>query len=279
MPASVFISYASADEAYRLQLETHLAPLKREGLLETWTFRDIAAGADWQQSISERLEAAEIVLLLVSASFIASEYCYGVELRRALEKHEAGETLVIPVIIRSCDWHHMPFARLQALPRAGRPISNWKPRDGGWLSVASGIRNALQNQHARPLLEHSKSPAVPLRAADVSLLPLFHLLSSSFSSDTRSLDVILQNHGPFITCTRIQSLTSGAVVQSSWGPNTLPTGEKLRIPTRVARPDPPECVYLLIFKDMAGHERALRLTIDRRTLPARLDFEETQDFV
>src|ERR1041384_3139221 len=110
----VFISYSSADESLRKELDQHLSLLKREGVLETWTFRDIDAGSDWQSTIHAQLELADVVLLLISSNFLSSDYCWNVELKRALQRHREGFTTVIPIILRDCDWSSAPFAAIQA---------------------------------------------------------------------------------------------------------------------------------------------------------------------
>src|SRR5688572_26894423 len=100
MPAAqrtvVFFSYYHKDEELRDRLETHLAMLKRDGTIETWHDRRITAGDEFAGVIDEQLEIADLILLLVSADFLNSRYCYDVELKRAMERHTAGEARVIP---------------------------------------------------------------------------------------------------------------------------------------------------------------------------------------
>ena len=139
-PARLFFSYAHRDEAFREDLEMHLALLKRQGVIEGWHDRMIGAGDEWADQIDERLEAADVILLLVSPSFLASDYCYDREMGRALERHAAGEARVIPVLVRPCDWQTAPFARLQGLPRDARPVTQWNDPDAAWLDVVRGIR-------------------------------------------------------------------------------------------------------------------------------------------
>src|SRR3712207_2491923 len=150
-PVKVFISYSHKDERYREQLQEHLYAAKRQGLIEDWHDRRIAPGEEWENLISENLETSEIILLLVSSSFIASPYCYDKEMQRALEKHEAGQARVIPIILRPVDWSEAPFARLQALPRNGRPVSRWSNRDEAWMDVAKGIRAAVKQLRSERL--------------------------------------------------------------------------------------------------------------------------------
>src|SRR5215212_7233406 len=143
-PAQMFISYSHKDERFREQLEEHLHALKRRGLIEAWQDRRIAPGQEWEDAIHENLEGSGIVLLLVSSSFLASQYSYDKEMKRALEKHESGEARVIPVILRPVDWSDAPFAHLQALPTNGRPVAKRSDQDEVWLEVARGIRQAVE---------------------------------------------------------------------------------------------------------------------------------------
>ena len=155
---SLFYSYSHKDERLRARLEVHLSPLKREGVIEGWNDRAIDAGGEWAEEIGEHLELAGIILLLVSADFIASEYCWGNELARALERHKEGEACVVPIIVKPVDWTGAPFARLQALPKDGKPVTLWNNREAAWLDVAKGIRKVAEKLAAGLPLETS-SPA------------------------------------------------------------------------------------------------------------------------
>jgi hypothetical protein len=141
--AELFFSYSHADETLRNELEKHLSMLKREGAITTWHDRRIVAGDPIDGTISRWLEKAEVVLLLVSADFLASEYCYGVEMTHAIQRHEAGEAKVIPVILRPCDWHPAPFGKMLATPRDGKAVTLWPNQDEAFLDVAKAIRAAL----------------------------------------------------------------------------------------------------------------------------------------
>ena len=122
-PLHVFFSFASEDDAFRIQLEKSLSLLRREKLIESWNFRQLIGGDDWRGKIDRELERADIILLLVSRDFIASEYCWDVEVKRALARHKAGEARAIPVILRSTDWKTSPIAKLQALPTDAKPVT------------------------------------------------------------------------------------------------------------------------------------------------------------
>lgn len=157
--ATVFFSYTHIDEALRDQLEIHLSGLKRQGIIETWHDRCIAAGSQIDHTISSELEAANIILLLVSANFIASDYCYDQEMKLALERHEAGEARVIPVILRRCDWHGTPFGKLMATPKDGKPITSFPDLDEGFMQVVEALKAALASMKA------TRSPQQALAAA------------------------------------------------------------------------------------------------------------------
>ena len=144
-PVTAFISYSRADAKLTADLLKHLAPLKRLGLISEWHDQEIIAGAEWEKAIASKLAKADLVLLLVSADFISSEYCYENELDKALERHHAKRAIVIPVILRHCLWNELPFGKLQALPAAAKPVTAWDNLDEALMSVAQGVREAAQS--------------------------------------------------------------------------------------------------------------------------------------
>ena len=146
----VFFSYSHKDEKLRDQLEKHLIILKRQGLISDWYDRRIGAGKEWRGQIDIHLNTAGLILLLTSADFLASDYCYDVEMTRAMKRHEAGEALVIPVILRACNWKGSPFGKLQALPKNAKPVTSWKNRDEAFYDVAKGIEGAAVERTANP---------------------------------------------------------------------------------------------------------------------------------
>jgi hypothetical protein len=149
-PLEVFFSYAHKDEVLRDKLATQLQLLKRQGIIAAWHDRQISAGTEWADQISQHLDTARIILLLISADFIASDYSYDIELKRALERHDAGEARVIPIILRPTDWRSAPFGKLQALPKDAKPITTWANEDEAFLDVALGIRRVAEQLRANP---------------------------------------------------------------------------------------------------------------------------------
>ncbi len=148
MAFKVFFSYAHKDELLLDRLKEHLAPLKNQGLIDGgWHDREIDAGAEWEPEIIRHLETADIILLLVSAAFMNSDYCYGKELRRAIRRHERKEARVIPIILSPVDWQIPPLDKLQALPTDGKPVTGagWHSVDDALLNVVKGIRASIRN--------------------------------------------------------------------------------------------------------------------------------------
>jgi hypothetical protein len=141
---NVFFSYSHHDETMRNQLETHLAVLKREGAIDTYNDRRITAGKEFAREISEHLEAAQVVLLLVSPYFLDSDYCWDIEMKRAMERHEAGQARVISVILEHCDWNRAPLDKLLAIPRDGRPISQFPNQHEAMDEVTQAIRRVVE---------------------------------------------------------------------------------------------------------------------------------------
>jgi tetratricopeptide (TPR) repeat protein len=144
MPVEVFCSYAHEDEAWLRKLETHLSLLERQGLIAFWHDRLIVPGTNWAKTIDTHLDSASVILLLVSEDFFASNYCVGIEMQRALERQEAGEAFVVPILIRAVNWTAAPFAHLQALPTDAKPLATWQDEETALADVAAGIRRTIE---------------------------------------------------------------------------------------------------------------------------------------
>ena len=143
--AKLVFSYSHVDEALRNELEKHLSPLKRQGLIESWHDRRIIAGEEFNGEINRHFEEADIVLLLVSSDFINSDYCYDVEMTRAMERHVLGQAVVIPVILRLCHWHDLSFGKLMTATPDGKPVTQYASLDEGFFQVVSAIKKALKS--------------------------------------------------------------------------------------------------------------------------------------
>jgi len=155
----IFCCYAHEDRSYLLKLKKQLTPLLRRQLINNiWSDVDISPGMDWEREINKHLNTAQIILLLVSPDFIASDYCYSTEMARAIERHERGEAKVIPVILRPVSWRETPFAKLQALPAGTRPVTDWQNRDKAFRDVAEGIHRAVEERTPRHPSPASNEP-------------------------------------------------------------------------------------------------------------------------
>jgi WD40 repeat protein len=159
MSVNVFFCYAHEDEPLLKRLKQYLTPMQRLGLIALWHDRDISAGTAWEQEISEKLNTAQIILLLVSPDFMASDYCYGIEMKRALARHHRKEARVIPVILRPIDWQDI-LGNIQALPTDAKPVTSslWPSPDDAFYDVAKGIRKVVMQLTPTPAFA---SPAVP----------------------------------------------------------------------------------------------------------------------
>ncbi|MDQ3712707.1 MAG: toll/interleukin-1 receptor domain-containing protein [Acidobacteriota bacterium] len=140
----LFFSYSHRDETLRNELQTHLSSLQRQGVIESWHDRRIGAGKEINNEINKHLEEAQIILLLISPYFIASDYCYEIEMKRAMEKHEAGEARVIPVILEPSNWHKLPFGKLLAVPTDGKAVSKFPNLHDAFLEITLTIEKAAK---------------------------------------------------------------------------------------------------------------------------------------
>ena len=208
-PLEVFISYSHKDEDLKEELEVHLSTLKRQGKINPWQDRTLEAGTEWDPQIKAALEAAHVILLLITPRFMASNYINDVELNHALERHRAGTARVIPIILKPVDLTDTPISQLQALPKDAKPITRWEDQDEAFLNVVQGIRRvvdslkllqppALQssaNSTSRSTTTTSTTPQAPAtpKSKTQKRLELFQLLSNlpgpTFDSIVYALNV------------------------------------------------------------------------------------------
>ena len=157
----VFFSYSHKDEGLRNELEKHLSLLKRQGVIDIWSDHRIGPGEEFGGKIDQHLESADIILLLVSSDFLHSDYCYDIEMERAMKRHERGDARVIPVILRPCDWQSESFGKLKAIPTDGKPVTKHQTLDDAFLDVARAIRKlAQQLRPASTVTEHTESTPI-----------------------------------------------------------------------------------------------------------------------
>jgi hypothetical protein len=147
-PVDVFYSYAHEDKDLVKDLIASLGLLRQQGVIKNLFDCEIIPGEEWDSVIKEKLARAQIILLCVSRDFLNSDYIYRVELRTAMDRHEAGTATVIPVILRSVDWDGASFAKLQALPTEARAVTSWPNVDEAFTDVARGVRRAIEARAA-----------------------------------------------------------------------------------------------------------------------------------
>lgn len=158
MAATAFISYSHADEKTLDRLHKHLAVLKRDGNLATWSDHAILPGAILDSTISGQLERSQIFLALISPDYLASRYCYEKEFQRALELAAAGSLVIVPVILEPCDWLSSPFAKFMALPKDGQPVSGFTNPNNAYLDVVTGLRRVLDGQDGKGQRSNETAP-------------------------------------------------------------------------------------------------------------------------
>lgn len=219
MKVKVFISYAHKDEQFKDSLIEHMSSLVRAGIVSEWNDRKIIPSQDWSNEISENLASSEIILFLLSSSFMNSEYCMGVELKRALSMHKEGSARLIPIVIRAVDWSDSELSKIQGLPKDAVPIASWKNEDEAWVNVIRGIKKYIQEFKPRSqpakksiakgvqltdktsswlsdteiVLTHRKVNQVSLD--DIYVVPDVEIASSNDLVDIKPANYLLQNLG------------------------------------------------------------------------------------
>ena len=145
MPYSVFISYSHRDRGLREELEKHLSNLRRQKMIASWYDGNISPGTEWEAQIREHLNKDQIILLLISADFMDSDFCYSIEMTQAIARHNANEARVLPIILRPTDWKGAPFDKLKVLPTDGKAVTRWPTHDDAFEDVVRGIREAIDD--------------------------------------------------------------------------------------------------------------------------------------
>ncbi|MGJ8561243.1 MAG: toll/interleukin-1 receptor domain-containing protein [Litorimonas sp.] len=146
-----FISYSHKDEKYVERLHVHLAQISRQGMVDAWYDRAITVGGVLDNEIDMNLEGSDIFLAVVSPDFIASGYCYDKEMTKAIKMHDAGEIIIVPLIVEPCDWINTPLQRFRATPKDGKAVSEWSNQNSAFLDVVSDLRKVFTN------VNHEKS--------------------------------------------------------------------------------------------------------------------------
>jgi len=194
-PVKVFYSYAHEDEDLRNKLNKHLSLLRRQRFISEWHDRCITAGREWKNEIDQHLQEARLILLLISSDFIASDYCYEVEMQQALDKHEARAARVVPIILRPTYWQNSPFSELKCLPTDAKPVTTWPNRDEAFVDIVKGICEIITELQAQPALSvptaELRKRYLQIMADEWNTLSLLRVLDSNVV-DPRSHPVALE---------------------------------------------------------------------------------------
>ncbi len=177
----IFISYSHEDQAMYDKLVAHLKLLQHQKIINFWYDREIAVGTKWKNNIDNNLEVADIILLLVSADFLASDYCYDIEMLRIMEKHKEKSAVVIPVLLHPCNTHGAEFMKLQGLPKGFKPVSKWKDQDEAFLNITKSIRETAERIGNKKIEEVSINLAHDFRSACTDI---------SFANKEREMSII-----------------------------------------------------------------------------------------
>jgi WD40 repeat protein len=198
----------------RNTLEDHLAALRRANRIQTWHDLQLEAGTEWEPAILNKLDTADIILLLVSHNFIASEYCYGNELKRAIARHDEGTARVIPIILSSCDWNHpdVPFSKLNALPTPAKPIKNWADPNDAFTIVAQRIRETVQSL-TKELEEKEVQKNLELEKVQSREQPFLQTPNEDLSLDEHQVDQISLEQ--ILSSLDLEDIGQGIVLDSS----------------------------------------------------------------
>jgi len=147
-PKKIFISYAHTDAEFKNQFVKFFAVQKRKGEVELWNDQEIAPGTEWKEAIIQNLKAADIIVLLLSPDFLASDFIWDEELPIVDKLFQENKTKVVPILLRDCDWSSTDYGKIQAVPTDPKtlkltPIKNWDDKDNAWKIVLEQVKRLL----------------------------------------------------------------------------------------------------------------------------------------
>lgn len=150
----LFYCYEQRDKQWFTRLDAHLSSLKREFQITTFSKYEVLAGMEIEKEIDTQLNTADIILLLISSAFIDSDYCYSLEMEKALQRQQEGDVCVIPILLRPVEWKYTPFSKLQPLPANGKAVTSWQRPDDALHDIAVGIRKSLEKERGKLALKY-----------------------------------------------------------------------------------------------------------------------------
>lgn len=178
--AHAFISYSHSDEYVVKRLHTHMSQLKREGTLTSWFDGEILAGSSLDENVKLELDRAELFIAIVSPDYLNSAYCYDIEFQDALSKFQVGKVRIIPIIAQPCDWKRSPFGKFKAIPKDGKPISDWTNENNAFLNIIDELRRIVSNVPEKEIATASPIKAPYKIKRDFDPVDLLNFRDESF---------------------------------------------------------------------------------------------------
>lgn len=156
-PIKVFISYAKEDTSFMHELTKHLKVFEKNNIIEIWHDALIAPGENWKEEIKVHIQDAHVIILLISADFMASDYIDNIEISKSLDRSRKRETVIIPIIIRPTNYSSLEISKYQALPKDGKPVSTWVDKDEAWVDITNQLKKLFDSlSEGKIKLEESK---------------------------------------------------------------------------------------------------------------------------
>ncbi len=168
-----FLSYTHRDLHYLERLKVHLAPMKREHVITEWTDHEIKAGQNLNTEISEALLDSQLFISLLSPDYLASQYCYDIEFKKAQTMQEEGRLIIIPLVVEPCDWQKTPFGNLKAVPRDGKAVSEWTNENNAFLNVIDELRRIVSAATPNSAEQQIPDPTRPKPLRNYKVKKLF----------------------------------------------------------------------------------------------------------
>jgi internalin A len=145
----LFLSYSHKDAGLRDVFQENLALLEQDGLLEWWFDGKILPSAEWDKEIRSELDKADVVVFMVSTTFLNSKYIRGVEMTRALARRKADEAELVSVILEDCAWKERDFTKYQLVQPGGRAVRGWSRHRDAFNEVEKALRKLIKQMLAQ----------------------------------------------------------------------------------------------------------------------------------
>ena len=145
--ARLLYLHAQQDQAFCQALENHLSSLGQEGLLQDWGEGALLGGDEIAAQLQAELARADVVVILLSADFLAAEHSQA-QIDLVLAEREKRPLIIVPIVVRAVDWLRSRLGRFYALPRNGKPVASWDRADDAWFDVVEGLRRLIRTDAA-----------------------------------------------------------------------------------------------------------------------------------